>query len=64
MIVRLHAGYHLLARMFGQVTYVSRSEYANRQAMFDKHIARATDVAGPDSKVPDDAVLPNLLLMY
>ncbi|KAK9915841.1 hypothetical protein WJX75_005000 [Coccomyxa subellipsoidea] len=44
-------GYHLLARMFGQVTYVSRSEYANRQAMFDKHIARATDVAGPDSKV-------------
>ena len=48
----LRAGYHLLARMFGQVTYVSRSEYADRQAMFDTHVARVTDAAGPDSKVP------------
>ena len=42
----------MLARMFGRVTYVSRSEYAHRQAMFDKHVARVTDSTGPNAKVP------------
>ena len=45
------AGYHLLTRMFGQVTYISRAEYADRQSMFDKHVERVAGAAGPASKV-------------
>ena len=30
-------GFHLLARMFAQVTYVPRSEYADRPAMFQRY---------------------------
>ena len=36
------AGFHLLARMFGDVTYVTRAEYSDRAAMFDTHVARIT----------------------
>ena len=32
-------GYHLLARMYGEVTYVPRSEYADRDAMLQRHAA-------------------------
>ena len=32
-------GYHLLARMYGEVTYVARSEYADRDAMLKRHAA-------------------------
>ena len=32
-------GYHLLARMYGEVTYVPRSEYADREAMLQRHAA-------------------------
>ena len=31
------SGFHLLTRMYGDVTYVSRAEYADRQAMMTKH---------------------------
>lgn len=37
--------------MFGQVTYISRAEYADRQSMFDKHVERVVGAAGPASKV-------------
>lgn len=42
-------GFHLLARMFAQVTYVPRSEYADRPAMFQKYAEQiktstATDI--------------------
>ncbi|CAL8470386.1 g9928 [Coccomyxa elongata] len=47
----LPTGYHLLTRMFGQVTYISRAEYADRQSMFDKHVERVVGAAGPASKV-------------
>lgn len=47
----LLAGYHLLTRMFGRVTYISRAEYADRQAMFDKHVERVICAAGTASKV-------------
>lgn len=30
-------GFHLLARMYGHVTYVSRTEYADRDAMLRTH---------------------------
>ena len=30
-------GFHLLARMYGHVTYVTRSEYADRDMMLQKH---------------------------
>ena len=33
-------GHHLISRMMGDVTYISRSEYADRKAMFETHVAR------------------------
>ena len=44
-------GFHLLARMYGQVTYVKRSEYADRKAMMTKHANIISGSAPPDSKV-------------
>lgn len=44
-------GFHLLARMYGQVTYVKRSEYADRKAMMTKHANIISGSARPDSKV-------------
>jgi len=35
-----YAGYHLLTLMYGNVTYVPRSEYANREVMLQHHAAR------------------------
>lgn len=37
-------GFHLLARMYGHVTYISRTEYADRDAMLEKH-AKLLEVA-------------------
>lgn len=45
------AGFHLLARMFGDVTYVTRAEYSDRAAMFDTHVARITASLPPHAKV-------------
>lgn len=36
-------GFHLLARMFAQVTYIPRSEYANRPAMLKKYAEQIKD---------------------
>jgi hypothetical protein len=47
----MHAGYHLLTRMYGDVTYVPRSEYANRQAMFRSHTARVQRNIARSAKV-------------
>lgn len=33
-------GYTLVCHMYGHVTYIPRSEYANRDAMFAKHVDR------------------------
>lgn len=44
-------GFHLLARMYGQVTYVKRSEYADRKAMMTKHANLISRSAPPSSKV-------------
>lgn len=44
-------GYHLLARLFGHVTYITRSEYADRAATLHKHIAKLEADLGPDRKV-------------
>lgn len=33
-------GFHLVARMMGSVSYITRSEYADRAAMFAAHTAR------------------------
>ena len=44
-------GHHLLARMLGDVTYVPRSEYADRAAMFARHMARVRAQAGPAARV-------------
>ncbi len=44
-------GFHLLARMYGQVTYVKRSEYADRKAMMTKHADVISENASSDSKV-------------
>ena len=43
-------GYHLYTRMLGQVTYVARSEYADRRGMMTRHHQRVCD-ANPDAKV-------------
>lgn len=32
-------GYHLIARMFGHVTYVSRADYVDRVALLERHAA-------------------------
>lgn len=43
-------GYHLLSRMFGHVTYVTRAEYSNRAAMFQNFVPRVQEIL-PNSKV-------------
>lgn len=43
-------GYHLIARMFGAVTYISRSDYSNRQAMFAAYRERLK-AEKPNAKV-------------
>jgi len=43
-------GYHLYTRVFGHVTYVARSEYADRQGMMQRHQHRVCE-ANPDAKV-------------
>ena len=50
-LLQVPVGYHLLSRMFGEVTYVSRSEYADRAAMFSRHTFRVQGLAGPGAKV-------------
>ena len=44
-------GHHLIARMFGEVTYVPRSEYADRVTMFARHTSCIERALGPDAKV-------------
>lgn len=45
------AGHHLITRMMGDVTYVSRAEYADRAAMFDAHVARISGSLADGAKV-------------
>ena len=47
----LSTGYHLLSLMYGDVTYVSRSEYSSREAMLQRHAARIKAEATPEAKV-------------
>lgn len=44
-------GLHLYARMYGHVTYVPRSEYADRDTMFETHAARVGAEAGGGAQV-------------
>ena len=44
-------GFHLLARMFAQVTYISRSEYADRPAMLKKHAEQIKGSTAADINV-------------
>lgn len=44
-------GFHLLARMYGQVTYVSRTEYADRNAMLLKHAKLLSDQSQNNTQV-------------
>lgn len=48
-------GHHLVAQMMGCVTYVTRSEYADREAMFEAHVARISNSLPDNAKV---AVIP------
>jgi len=36
-------GYNLVAGMYGQVTYIPRSEYSERKSMLQKHAVRISD---------------------
>ncbi|GLI69952.1 hypothetical protein VaNZ11_014693 [Volvox africanus] len=48
---KIPSGYHLVTRMYGtEVTYVSRAEYANRQAMLSSRMAAVRE-ASPAAKV-------------
>ena len=47
-------GYHLLARMYGEVTYVTRSEYADRDAMLQRHAASIRAGLPAEAKVGHD----------
>ncbi|GIL81921.1 hypothetical protein Vretifemale_10682, partial [Volvox reticuliferus] len=48
---KVPSGYHLVTRMYGtEVTYVSRTEYANRQAMLTSRAAAVRE-ASPAAKV-------------
>ena len=44
-------GYHLLTRMYGNVMYVTRSEYADRQAMMTKYAQQLQKEAPTDMQV-------------
>ena len=44
-------GLHLYARMYGHVTYIPRSEYSDRHAMFEMHTARVRAEGGDGSHV-------------
>ena len=46
-----HAGCHLLTLMYGDVTYVPRSEYANRDVMLQHHAARIQADLPTEAKV-------------
>ena len=49
-------GYHLLARMYGEVTYVTRSEYTDRDAMLQRHAASIEAGLAAEAKVdPNNA---------
>ena len=50
-IYMVFTGYHLLSLIYGDVTYVPRSEYASREAMLQQHAARIEAEAPPGSKV-------------
>ena len=43
-------GHHLIARMFGQVTYITRSEYVDRANLLEKQRQRVLQ-ENPGSKV-------------
>ena len=49
-------GFHLVARLMGDVSYISRSEYADRDAMFATHTARVRDSLPADARVPSSHV--------
>ena len=44
-------GFHLLARMFAQVTYIPRSEYADRPAMLKKYAEHIKNSTASDINV-------------
>jgi hypothetical protein len=44
-------GYTLMCHMYGHVTYIPRSEYANRDAMFAKHVDRVSRLGGAKTGV-------------
>ncbi|MEW5302806.1 MAG: hypothetical protein WDW36_005553 [Sanguina aurantia] len=44
-------GNYLLASMFGRITFVPRSEYADRAGMMEKHLQRVTQKRGGAAKV-------------
>lgn len=44
-------GYTLMCHMYGHVTYIPRSEYANRDAMFAKHVDRVSRLGGTKTGV-------------
>ena len=53
-----YAGYHLLTLMYGNVTYVPRSEYANREVMLQHHAARIHADLPTEAKV---IIVPSMI---
>ncbi|KAK9809211.1 hypothetical protein WJX72_011493 [[Myrmecia] bisecta] len=44
-------GHYLLALMYGNVVHVTRSEYSNREAMFERHVAKLKEKLPAMAKV-------------
>lgn len=58
-------GFHLLTRMYGEVTYITRTEYADRDAMMTKHAQRIMENSPDDIKLhvlPEGGSEPAALL--
>lgn len=49
--LEIPSGFHLLTRMFGAVTYVTRKEYSDREKMFQTHVELLQQSIPADAKV-------------
>jgi hypothetical protein len=49
--LEIPSGFHLLTRIFGAVTYVTRKEYSDREKMFRTHVELLQQSIPADAKV-------------
>jgi len=56
-------GFHLVARMMGSVSYITRSEYADRAAMFAAQMARIRHSLPAGAKARSPRQINDIIMM-